>query len=135
MYILFVLHQQVYVFNNEINKKGGDLKLFLIVIKQIIGVAILLNNNFESKVHNVHKDCGHYIILDITIENINLLLVIVYGSNLDTPHFYSEIIGTCKIESCLNTQHIIIGVILIYRPWNVPLNHTFAARYTVFPKR
>lgn len=72
------------------------------------GVAILLNNNFEYKVHNVHKDdSGNYLILDTTIENMNLLLVNIYGPNLDTPNFYSEIID--KIDSCLNTQHIIMG--------------------------
>lgn len=76
------------------------------------GVAILLNNNFEYKVHNVHKDnSGNYLILDTTIANMNPLLVNIYGHNLDATKFYSEIIG--KIDSCLNTQHIIMGVILI----------------------
>lgn len=56
------------------------------------GVAILLNNNFEYKVHNVHKDnSGNYLILDTTTENMNLLLVNIYGPNLDKPNFYSEI--------------------------------------------
>lgn len=64
-------------------------------------VAILLNSNFEFKVHNVHKDDSvNYLILDTTFENMNLLLVNVYGPNLDTPTFYSKIIG--KIDSCLN---------------------------------
>lgn len=72
------------------------------------GVAILLNNNFEYKVHNVYKDdSGNYLILDTTIENMNLLLVNIYGPNLDTPNFYSKIKE--KIDSCLNTQHIIMG--------------------------
>ena len=32
------------------------------------GVAIMLNNNFEYKVHNIRKDnLGNYIIVDITI--------------------------------------------------------------------
>lgn len=69
---------------------------------------MLLNNNFEYKVHNVHKDdSGNYLILDTTIENMNLLLVNIYGPNLNTPNFYSKIIE--KNDSCLNTQHIIMG--------------------------
>lgn len=38
---------------------------------------------------------------------MHLLLVNIYGPNSDTPNFYSELRN--KIDSYLNTQHIIIG--------------------------
>lgn len=58
--------------------------------------------------HNIDKyDSGNYLILDTTVENMHLLLVNIYGPNSDTPYFYSELKN--KIDSYLNTQHIIIG--------------------------
>lgn len=72
------------------------------------GLAFLLNNNFKYKEHNIHKDnSGDFLIPDTIIENMNLLLENICGPNLDTPNFYSEIIG--KYDSCPNTKYVLTG--------------------------
>lgn len=72
------------------------------------GVAILLNNNCEIKVHNQFNDKnGNYIILDVTIETLNFYLVNIYGPNTDSPEFYKELSN--KIEDIYSTQHVILG--------------------------
>lgn len=48
-----------------------------------------------------------FFIPDTIIENMNLLLENICGPNLDTPNFYSEIIG--KNDSCPHTKHVLIG--------------------------
>lgn len=59
------------------------------------GVAILFNNNFEFKVHEVKKDDnGNKLILDITIEGKRLTLINIYGPNRDDPEFYQSILNT-----------------------------------------
>lgn len=55
------------------------------------GIAILHNNNCEIKVHNQLKDNnGNCIILDVTVETKNFILVNIYGPNTDSPNFYKE---------------------------------------------
>ena len=71
------------------------------------GVAILLNNNFESKVQRVEKDdSGNFLILDIQIEDNIITLVNIYGPNRDDPEFYKLILS--KINDTDN-QVIIAG--------------------------
>ena len=54
------------------------------------GVAVLFRNNFEFKIHNVHRDHeGNLLILDMEIEKNRLSLAIIYGPNKDTPSFLS----------------------------------------------
>ena len=44
------------------------------------GVAILLNNNFEFKIHSIFRDYdGNLLIVDLTICNQRLTLLNIYG--------------------------------------------------------
>ena len=53
---------------------------------------VLFNNNFEYKVGRVIRDTdGNYIILEVTIQDKNIILVNIYGPNDDKPQFYKEI--------------------------------------------
>ena len=79
------------------------------------GVAILLNNNFEYKIHTIFRgDGGNLLILDITICNIRLTLVNLYGPNSDNPDFYKLILQQIK---CFNNKYYIFG-----GDWNLVLN-------------
>lgn len=56
-----------------IQSQWGTKSLFNSSRTNSRGVAILLNNNFECKVHNIDKDdSGYYmyLILDTTVENM-----------------------------------------------------------------
>ena len=80
------------------------------------GVAILFNNNFEYKGHDVLKDKeGCYIIMNLEFLKRKLTLVNLYGpSSGDNPGFFDNV---CKhIEQFGNEQVIITG------DWNCPLN-------------
>ena len=56
------------------------------------GVAILLNNNFEYKIHKTLRDNnGNLIIVDIEINNKRISLINIYGPNRDSPEFYEQI--------------------------------------------
>lgn len=53
------------------------------------GVVILLNKNCEIKVHNeFNHNSGNYIILDVTVDTLNFIIVNIYGPNTDSPEFY-----------------------------------------------
>ena len=54
------------------------------------GVAIMLSNNFEYKVHNIVKDVqGCYLILDMEFLGERITLVNIYGpSDSDKPVFF-----------------------------------------------
>jgi exonuclease III len=72
------------------------------------GVAILFNNNCELEVHEIVKDdTGNFLVVDVTIEGLKLILVNIYGPNIDSPTFYSNLFN--KIENLYTTQYIIIG--------------------------
>ena len=56
------------------------------------GVAILLNNKFEYKIHKTLMDNnGNLIIVDIEINNKRISLINIYGPNRDSPDFYEQI--------------------------------------------
>ena len=62
-------------------------------------MAILLNNNFEFKLHNIKRDeNGNKIVLDITIEGFRLSLINIYGPNKDEPHFYKDILTDFRVR-------------------------------------
>ena len=75
-------------------KKNWNCK-FLIAgeSRQAQGVMIILNNNFEYKIHNVTKDNeGRFIICDLEIVGLaRSLMINVYGPNKDSPMFYENI--------------------------------------------
>ena len=64
------------------------------------GVAILIKNNFEYKIHDIQRDLdGNILILDLNIASISVRLINIYAPNLDTPDFFqnlSEIIEQNK---------------------------------------
>ncbi len=72
------------------------------------GTAILLNNNFEHKVHRTLSDPGgNFLILDISFEEWRVTLISVYGPNKDDPSFYENLKE--KIEDFQNISIIICG--------------------------
>ena len=87
------------------------------------GVAILFNNSFDYKVHNIIRDDinGRYIILDITIFENRYTITNVYGpSDKDNPDFFSNLFHV--INNVGNQQMITGG------DWNTILNPSVDAR-------
>ena len=80
------------------------------------GVAILFSNNFEYKLHSVHRDPnGSYIIMDIEFLKKRVTLVNVYGpSSGDCPLFFDTI---SDIIDDIGNELIVCG-----GDWNVVLD-------------
>ena len=56
------------------------------------GVAILLNNNYEYKVHEMNRDTeGNYIQLLLACGSFKMNLINLYAPNTDSPKFFQEI--------------------------------------------
>ena len=56
------------------------------------GVAILMNNTFDYKVRNIHRDhAGNWIVLDITMLSMDITLACLYSPNNDQPNVYSHV--------------------------------------------
>jgi exonuclease III len=72
------------------------------------GVAVLMNNNFDLKVRNIERDqTGNWIILDITMLDMDITLVCLYGPNDDRPDFYHQVKN--NIEKFGNPHCMICG--------------------------
>ena len=72
------------------------------------GVTILINNNFEHKVHKTISDPeGNFLALDISFEDHRITLLTLYGPNRDDPLFYQSIQD--KIEDLQNLPIILCG--------------------------
>ena len=84
--------------------------------KQSLGVMIILNNNFEYKIHNVNKDHGgRFIIIDLEIIGVaRFLMINIYGPNKDIPGFFDNLFNILDNENIKNW--IITG------DWNLVLN-------------
>ena len=80
------------------------------------GVAILFSNNFEYKIHSIHRDPeGCYLIMDIEFLKKRLTLVNVYGpSSGDCPFFLDKI---SKIIDDIGNELIVSA-----GDWNVVLD-------------
>ena len=65
-------------------------------------------NNFEFKINDVKRDRnGNFILVSFSMKDKGILLVNVYGPNLDTPAFYEEL--TEKVKEYQNHNIIIVG--------------------------
>ena len=86
------------------------------------GVAILFNNTFTYKIHNILRDDnGSFLILDITIFEDRITLANIYGpSERDEPDYFDKIFQI--IERMGNRQVVTGG------DWNVILNPELDAR-------
>lgn len=72
------------------------------------GVAILFRNNFEYKVHGVHRDAeGCYILMDVEILKKRMTLANVYGpSSGDNVQFFDKV---CELIDVIGNESVIIG--------------------------
>ena len=86
------------------------------------GVAILLNNNFEYKIHNVLRDPnGCYLAIDIEFDGKKVSLVNLYGSSRgDEPEIF-ENVG--NILEQMDNENIILG-----GDWNIVLDYKLDTR-------
>ena len=76
------------------------------------GVAVLFNNTFPYQIHQVKKDTeGNYIVLDLTIQDYRMTLVVLYGPNEDRPLFFQNLKNL--ISDIPNSSIIMAG------DWNV----------------
>ena len=92
---------------NYIRSMWGFECFFDCFSSQSRGVAILLNNTFEYKLHRLKKgNDGNKLILDITVQDKRLTLVNLYGPNRDKPNFYTQVKN--DIDD-FNNETVIIG--------------------------
>ena len=77
---------------------------------------IILNNNFEYKIHNVIKDNeGRFIICDLEVIGVaRFLMIIIYGPNKDNPTFFDKLFKLINNDGIKNW--IITG------DWNLVLD-------------
>ena len=53
------------------------------------GVAVLFKKHLHYQVKNVHKDTnGNLLVLDLVIGGVDILLITLYGPNVDSPDFF-----------------------------------------------
>ena len=111
--------QETHLISNDLIqlKKNWNCK-FLIAgeNKQSLGVMIILNNNFEYKIHNVIKDNGgRFIIIDLEITGVaRFLMINIYGPNKDTPEFFENLFNLIDKEDIKNW--------IITADWNLVLD-------------
>ena len=90
---------------------GGDA-IFSSLVSNSRGVAILLNNKLDYNIHSTKVDKnGNWVVLDISINDVRVSLVSIYGPNEDNPDFYNNI--KSEIEEINNAHCILCG------DWNV----------------
>nr|XP_034320385.1 uncharacterized protein LOC105331900 isoform X1 [Crassostrea gigas] len=93
---------------NMIKSQWGYKAFFSSFKSNSRGVAILFNNNCELEVQKTFKDdSGNFLILDVSVDDLHVLLVNVYGPNLDTPTFYTNLLQ--HIENLFTNQRIVLG--------------------------
>ncbi len=76
-----------------IENEWGYKAFFNSFNSQSRGVAILLNNNFEFKIHSsLNDETGNFLIIDLETNNKRFVLTNIYGPNQDDPAFYKNIL-------------------------------------------
>ena len=89
------------------------------------GVAILFNNINRKNVRCLYQDNrGRCIICEVSINNIEILVVNVYAPNLDEPEFFTDIFDRISTTAYINL--VIIG------DFNVVLEHIDRTEYKVY---
>ena len=81
-------------------------------------MVTIINNNFEYKLHMVHKDKGgRYILCDLELPGVaRFLLLNIYGQNQDKPELLLEIFD--KLENSMIRNWILCG------DWNLVLDQS-----------
>ena len=89
------------------------------------GVAILINNSFEYKIDKVEKDSsGRYMIISLLINNnIPLLIINLYGPNLDSPIWFANLFD--KVNDYKMDHIIMVG------DWNTSLTNLDTYNYNI----
>ena len=86
---------------------GGEV-VFSSLASNSRGVAIFISNNLDYKIHDKKSDDGgNWVALDISINEIRMTLVSLYGPNDDKPGFFHIILG--MIEEINNVHCILCG--------------------------
>ena len=86
---------------------GGEV-IFSSLASNSRGVAIFISNNLDYKIHDKKSDdYGNWVALDISINEVRMTLVSLYGPNEDKPGFYHEIQG--MIDEINNAHCILCG--------------------------
>ena len=78
---------------SRISEKIWDGEVFISGSKtNARGIAVLFGSNFEYKVHNIDKDIdGNLLEIDLTTNNINIKIMVIYAPNTDDPLFFNDI--------------------------------------------
>ena len=105
------LLSEVHSENEIVNKwiaEWGYKGFFSSYTKSSRGVCILFRNTFEFNIHSELKDVnGRFVILDLTLQEVRMSLVVLYGPNEDDPTFFETIFD--HLIRTDNTTFIIAG--------------------------
>jgi len=72
------------------------------------GTAIFISNSTDYKIHNsVAESNGNFCAIDISVNEYRFTLLSLYGPNIDSPSFFTDIFET--IERLENDSFIICG--------------------------
>ena len=70
-------------------------------------MAILLNNNFESKVSKVIKDdAANFLQLLVSCYELNINMINIYAPNNDQPEFFTKIFEAANFDGF---YHVVLG--------------------------
>ena len=107
VYVQFQTHSNL---ENELKWKsewGGDI-YFSHGTTNSRGVMILFIKEIQHLVHSVQTDeDGRWIMLEVTVDDLHVNIINIYGPNDDNPNFFEEIHKV--ISSLKNNQNIIVG--------------------------
>jgi len=101
---------------------GGEIRYSNNVEQASRGVLLSFKRNFDkNKIgHTVSFDHGNIILQEIVFSSTRLLLVLVYGPNEDSPHFY-ELLGDAIRTFMKNHK---INALILQGDWNLTISPT-----------